>query len=148
MNRILVSCSGLAEPPWKERFGDFCGKVLAALGIDNWEVSLLLCDDGTMEQLNRRYRGVAAPTDVLAFRQNDAVGADTTSPRSVGDVVISLNTMERQAEEYGVPPEQELKRLLIHGLLHLSGMGHSEEDSAMMVRQEEILSQLLEERLF
>jgi probable rRNA maturation factor len=148
LNRILVSCNGLDEPPWKEGFGDFCGKVLAAMGIDNWEVSLLLCDDDTMERLNSTYRGIDAPTDVLAFRQNGGVCRDTVSPQPVGDVVISVDTMGRQAEELGVPREQELKRLLIHGLLHLSGMDHAEEDTAMMLRQEEILLQLSEERIF
>jgi probable rRNA maturation factor len=148
LNRVLVSCDGLVDPPWKDSAGDFCAKVLAHMGIDNWEVSLLLCDDSTMAQLNDRYRGIAAPTDVLAFRQNDGDRRSAVMPHPVGDVVISVDTMERQAGEYGVPCEEELKRLLIHGLLHLSGMDHGDEDSAMILRQEDILKQLSEERVF
>ena len=148
MNRILVSCSGLADPSWKDSFAAFCGKALIVMGIDNWEVSLLLCNDGVIGELNRQYRGVDMPTDVLAFRQDSGICPSAVSPHPVGDVVIAVDVMKRQAKQYGVSKEAELKRLAVHGLLHLSGMEHGKEDGTMIRRQEEILRQLLEETIF
>jgi probable rRNA maturation factor len=79
-----------------------------------------------MRVLNRLHRGIDSTTDVLSFPQ---LGGFPFPPGSgselmLGDIVINLHKAERQAKEYGVPFYDELKRLLIHGLLHLLGYDH------------------------
>ena len=82
-------------------------------------MSVLFVDDETMRGLNLQYRGVDAPTDVLSFAQepNEADPWETV----LGDVVISMDTAKRQAEERDWPVERELEVLLVHGALHLLG---------------------------
>jgi probable rRNA maturation factor len=88
------------------------------------ECSVLLVDDSAMTELNRTYRGVAGPTDVLAFPM--AEGPFTSlSPRLLGDVVISAETAERQARSRQAGLRGELALLLIHGILHLVGYDHA-----------------------
>lgn len=80
-----------------------------------------------MRILNRRFRGIDRTTDVLSFPQNDLIppSAERLTPNIVlGDIVISLPRTKKQAEENGLTFHQELKRLLIHGLLHLIGYDH------------------------
>lgn len=99
------------------------------------QVSLLLCGDDLIRELNSTYRGEDSPTDVLSFPQND--------PILLGDVIISLDTAARQAREFGCDLQDEVERLLIHGLLHLLGYDHqTDEDAAVMrAREEAILNQ-------
>ena len=79
----------------------------------NVEISLLLCDDATIQGLNARHRGFDKPTDVLSFAQGD--------PELLGDIVISLETAARQAEAAGWPLTSESALLAVHGTLHLLG---------------------------
>lgn len=106
------------------------------------EVSILLTDDEHIKELNREYRGVDAPTDVLAFSQmeGEPVGCGT-SDGLLGDVVISVETAKRQAEEHGHSLDDEIDILLAHGLLHLLGYDHEDPEDAkvMFAKQEEVL---------
>ncbi len=81
-----------------------------------------------MKILNRQYRGVDRTTDVLSFPQEDTFAFNEgLSPESdivLGDIVINLHKAERQAKENGLTFHEELKRLLVHGLLHLLGYDH------------------------
>jgi probable rRNA maturation factor len=157
LNQVEVSSAGLEPPPWAARLARFARRVLRARGIRDWDLSLLLCDDPTIRELNRRYRGLDAATDVLSFPQHDdtipsggggaPVDAPEAAQRSAGDVVISVDSMRRNAAGGGVPEEEELKRLIIHGILHLEGMDHPDEDSEMLALQERILSLLAKERV-
>ena len=70
-NEVDVSCARLEPPPWLERVAPFCLRVLERLGIRGWELSVLLCGDPFMQELNRRYRGMDAPTDVLSFGREE-----------------------------------------------------------------------------
>jgi len=83
-----------------------------------------------MRALNRRHRGVDSTTDVLSFPQLDGFPSPPGPRLMLGDIVINLHKAERQAEEYGVPFYDELKRLLIHGLLHLLGYDHEQGKEA------------------
>jgi probable rRNA maturation factor len=91
--------------------------------ISRIEVSVLFCGDRAMRALNRRYRGMDAPTDVLAFP------AETGG--LLGDIVISIPYASRQARRRGEPPAREIDRLLLHGFLHLSGYDHETDDGEM-----------------
>ena len=112
-------------------------RMLAALRLEDAELSLLLCDDATIHELNRAYRGKDRPTDVLAFAMRegpDAPGGE--GPELLGDVVISLDTARRQAKDQGRTIIAEVTFLLGHGLLHLLGYDHRtpEEERRMHAR--------------
>lgn len=127
---------------------NFCGKALDLAGKNNWEVSVLFCDDEEIRELNKQYRNVDAPTDVLSFPQGDQYADNETY--YAGDIVISLETAERQSKEYDEPKDAVLKRLLVHGIVHLMGFDHKkdEEYAIMKNREDSILSELKGVRIF
>ena len=94
--------------------------ILKALQIEGAELSILITHDDHIRELNRAYRGKDRATDVLSFPNGDKV-ADKLL---LGDVVISVDTASRQAEELGVTLEEEVERLLVHGIVHLLGYDH------------------------
>jgi probable rRNA maturation factor len=153
LNNIDVSTAGVEVPPWIAACGDFVAAVLKERGIGDWEVSVLLCDDRFIQDLNERYRGVKAPTDVLSFPQltpESLPPPQRPGQNSVaGDIVVSLDTLRRQALENRQPEETELQRLLIHGILHLQGLDHAQAgEGEMMGLQERILIRLKDVRIF
>jgi probable rRNA maturation factor len=125
-------------------------RLMLALGLAECELSLTLTSDRAMRRLNRDFRGIDAPTDVLSFSQIEQAGSAPPEPRSVknspglpvGDVVISIDTALRQAHEYRVSPSVRLRRLLIHGFLHLIGYDHerSTADARRMFARERTLA--------
>jgi len=149
VNDVEVASAGIDDPGWLRRCRRFAAKVLDTRGIDNWELSILLTDDGTIRQLNRHYREMDGPTDVLSFPQDpDYATAIGEGKIPAGDVVISLESLRRNARVRLIPEEEELKRLLIHGILHLEGMDHEDEESEMIRLQEDIMRRLKKERIF
>jgi len=86
------------------------------------ELSVVLCDDAYIQELNKLYRDKDYPTDVLSFSQLE--GEVEVPSSALGDVVVSLRAARRQAKQYKVTLDQELNRLLIHGVLHLFGYEH------------------------
>ena len=136
MNDITVSCAELPQEPDCAKIEDFCDRVLLLEGIREWELSVLLCGNSFIQALNKKYRGKDEPTDVLSFNQNQNPGNDGLF--TAGDIVISLDYIENAAD---------LKRCLVHGILHLEGMEHQEEGEyrEMIDRQEKILEKLQDE---
>jgi probable rRNA maturation factor len=116
-------------------------KTAEAYEIDpQTEVSVVLSDDEYIHQLNRHYRGKDCPTDVLSFALNEGEEPEITGrPEEIllGDIIISIETATRQAEEYGHNLERELAYLTVHGILHLLGYDHMTEDEKKEMRQEE-----------
>jgi probable rRNA maturation factor len=96
---------------------------------DSSELSVALVGDDEISRLNREYRRVDGPTDVLSFPQGDA-GADEPGPVLLGDIVISVDTAARQAVERGHSTGDEIELLAAHGLLHLLGYVHDDTASA------------------
>jgi probable rRNA maturation factor len=99
-------------------------KVLQYLKVDEeTEVSVLFTDDKFIRSLNNKYRGIDKPTDVLSFSlQEGAVKSpEIESDKLLGDIIISVETAQRQADNLNHSMERELTVLLIHGLLHLIG---------------------------
>lgn len=107
------------------------------------EVSVLLTDDKGIAALNKQYRGVDGPTDVLSFAQmeGDIEDPGGGGPMVLGDIVISVETALRQARERGAGLGDEIDVLLAHGLLHLLGYDHAdpEGERRMFARQESLL---------
>ena len=111
-------------------------KMLDYLQLRGVELSIALVDDQTIHQLNREYRSVDRPTDVLAFAMNEGLPEPTTPgvAELLGDVVISVPTARRQAQRSGRPLLAELTTLLAHGLLHLLGYDHAERCAARQMK--------------
>ena len=124
----------------------FCYKVMERLEIDGWELSVVLCGDEFMRTLNHDYRGKDEPTDVLSFPQEEPEHDGVTY---AGDIAISIDSVRSNAENFGVAPEEETRRVLIHGILHLAGMDHETngQTEPMLVLQEEILQSVTGEAL-
>lgn len=101
-------------------------------------MSIRLVDDGTIAELNRRYRGVEGPTDVLAFPLEEPGSLRSCRPGEppllLGDVVISAERAREQADRYGHSFRRELAFLTIHGVLHLLGHDHHEEGERQRMR--------------
>jgi len=114
------------------------------LGINSAELSIVLSNDLYIKKLNQRWRGKNRGTDVLAFAQREGKFADPQDP-ILGDIVISVETAERQAKQLGHSLEKELDILLIHGILHLLGYEHEfggKQASKMRAKERELLASL------
>lgn len=121
--------------------------------LQNGEVVVTLVDNDRIHELNRYYRGIDQPTDVLSFAMNEQ-GEDEMEifydddiedvPNMLGDIVISIPRAIEQAEDYGHTFARELGFLAVHGFLHLLGYDHNNEDEEkeMFAKQETILKQL------
>jgi probable rRNA maturation factor len=117
------------------------------------EVGVLVADDAELHRLNRDYRGVDAPTDVLSFADDEQADAEAHPtfvrppevPRYLGDIAISYERVVVQAAEYGHSVERELAYLTAHGVLHLLGYDHErgENDTAEMRAREEAVMERL-----
>jgi probable rRNA maturation factor len=102
--------------------------ALDRLNRPDSEVHVLVTDDRRIQELNRQYRQVDRPTDVLSFPD----GSELPSGRILlGQLVVSLETARTQAECEGHSPIRELEELLLHGVLHLVGFDHSEDQGEM-----------------
>jgi probable rRNA maturation factor len=132
-------------------------------GVTAGEVALSFVDDEAIHELNKQYRGIDKPTDVLSFAMSEAgeeeieihydqavedeqgeepaEGEEDSFIEPLGDIIISVPRAINQAEEYGHSVERELGFLFVHGFLHLIGYDHqSEEDEkSMFAKQEDIL---------
>ena len=118
--------------------------TLKAHNSEDCEVSVLLTDDSRITELNRDYRGIDAPTDVLAFAQLDGEDTELVSSSILGDVVISLETAERQAKDGTYSLEEEVAFLTVHGVLHLLGYDHqTQKGSAVMFGKQNTILRLL-----
>ena len=129
------------------------GAVEATLDLENYqntaEVSITFTDNENIHKLNAKYRGVDRPTDVLSFPLFDYEGTSEEPPvdeaTMLGDIVISLERAEEQAEEFGHSFEREVSFLTVHSMLHLLGYDHvnsEAEDEEMRSRQRDIMKAL------
>jgi probable rRNA maturation factor len=126
----------LQAPKWKLK----TTKILSALGCTDREVSVVFVSDRKIRELNRDFRQMDKPTDVLSFAADEG---ETPFPGNpvLGDVIISIETAERQSHDIGHSLDDEINRLLIHGLLHLLGYDHmqAEERKKMKAKERSLL---------
>lgn len=134
-----------AEPDAEEAMGDAeaeAGALLGALADElppAAELSVHLVRDERMRELNRTWRLQDRPTDVLSFPQE---GDETEGATLLGDVVVNLDAVARQAPDHDLEPREELRFLILHGLLHL--LGHDHHDDAQRLAMETREQQLWE----
>ncbi len=128
-NQIFVSMEeGVPEPEWFSSIEDFALKVLEELEYDGEEISMMFCSDPLIQQLNRDYRQIDSATDVLSFENGtEYTDEEGKTWLQAGDIAISVDTLPKNAEYFEVSQNEELKRLVIHGILHLNGYDHGEE---------------------
>lgn len=150
MNIVAAAYQGIPEPAWLGGAESFALKAVDALGHDAWDLSMLFCDEAFIAELNRRYRDKDEATDVLSFGLGEWYEGETGRRYMAGDVVVCPQAMSRNAVAFGVGEDEEMRRLIVHGILHLSGMDHDTNDpeEPMLIRQEELMSSLSEERIF
>ena len=153
-NRVLVSVQeDLPSPSWLENIEPFVQKVLKAFDFDGEEISILLCNDAYMQELNSNYRGIDSPTDVLSFENDEEYEDEEGKWLCAGDIAISLDTLPVNAAYFEQTENDEIKRLLVHGVLHLNGYDHEPEHiekgvkpvCEMLVKQENLLIELKNE---
>ena len=140
MNIAILDETGELSAGFKRRLKKISLSILKALNTPkDAELSVTFIDDLKMRELNREYRNIDRTTDVLSFPQGGGPGVTL-----LGDVIISIQTSERNSERYGVSHEEEIKKLLLHGILHLFGYDHKKkrERDEMRERENEILSAL------
>ena len=106
------------------------------------EFSVIIVDNKRIHEINKEYRGIDRPTDVISFALEDNEEIEFDHYRVLGDIYISIDKVREQAKEYGHSEKRELAFLTVHGFLHLLGYDHMkpEEEKIMFARQEEILN--------
>ncbi|MHA0855799.1 rRNA maturation RNase YbeY [Paenibacillus sp. CMAA1364] len=132
-------------------------KAGEAEGVMDGEVALTFVNDEQIHELNRDYRGIDRPTDVLSFAMNDSLddeleiiyGSEEGDmlegiPEVLGDIIISVTRAKLQSEEFGHSLDREIGFLFVHGFLHLLGYDHQDKaaEDEMMAKQEAVLVQV------
>ncbi len=130
------------------KLSSFLENLLSDFGKNEYDLSLVLTNDKYITKLNREYRGIEKPTDVLSFSalEGETGVSCNEAEKELGDIIISVETMKRQADELKVPEEVELTRLAIHGILHLLGFDHEkseDEEKEMFELQEKYLERFI-----
>ncbi len=127
-------------------FAGFLADALSALDEAGGDAAVALVSDRRMRELNKLFRGQDGTTDVLSFpHEADDIHTehdDSQSGTFLGDIVVSAEQAARQAEENGLTLDLEIKQLILHGLLHLSGYDHETDDGEMNARELELREKL------
>lgn len=134
----------------EKRLHDGLNAVARLHGLDDMtEVDITIVDDEEIHTLNREYRNVDRPTDVLSFaldegEEDEPELIDGPEEHLLGDIIISAETAQRQGEEFGHGLEREIVYLAVHGLLHLLGYDHmaDEDKKIMRAKEEEALREI------
>ena len=170
MNNIEISYENINNELDNKIIVKTCNNILKLLNVDNWEISVVFCNDVFIRNLNKDFRNKDEATDVLSFPQiegeaipggdftlqipeeDDESETESSAPDSfyAGDIIISLDTVEKNSNYFNVDKNEELIRLLIHGILHLNGMTHesNDPDQEMLIKQEELLKSITGVNIF
>jgi probable rRNA maturation factor len=143
MTRIEVFREGISLPYkniTRQKIKKIAEVTAERLDIRNAFITIIVTDDAYIRNINREFRGLNEPTDVISFsnRENPFPEIDP-SQEEIGDIYLSLERAERQSLEYRETLLDEVKRLVIHGILHLIGYDHerSDEDEVLMLQKED-----------
>ncbi|NCO23547.1 MAG: rRNA maturation RNase YbeY [Candidatus Infernicultor aquiphilus] len=141
---ILIKNQQKIAKIYRRRIREIIKNIIQYLKVDEkTEISILFTDDKFIKSLNKKYRGINKSTDVLTFNleEGDLIFPEVDKNKLLGDIVVSVETAQRQANNLNHNLEKELAILLIHGLLHLIGYDHEEDrdNKIMQVKENEIL---------
>lgn len=143
MNKINVNIENNIANKYKietDYFTSTSLKVLKLLELDNKEISLIICDDKFIHNINKQYREKDTPTDVISFayREEEFPLNEIDGYEMLGDIFLSLERANEQHFEFATTFREEIIRLLIHSILHLIGYDHVDsEDDAQIMREKE-----------
>ena len=146
---ITYDISDVQEFMDEERINEFVDLILEHEKLENIEntyVSFLVTTNDVIQNINNEYRGKDTPTDVISFAYNET---ENIGPFDIlGDIIISEEKVREQAEEYGHSVEREFYYVLCHGMLHLLGYDHIDEEDKKVMREkeEELLKEIGYER--
>ena len=146
MNKVFFRAEEIPMPLWTKAADSFIKLVLETLGHKNWELSVLFCNNRFIKSLSAQYLNKDEATDILSF----PIGEPGPGGQFLaGDIVISLDALEENTGFFKVSPDEELRRLFVHGILHLSGNDHitNGKEEPMLRTQERILTTLISERI-
>lgn len=120
---------------------DFINYASEKLSLKNVMFNVIIIDNDSIHKINKEYRGIDRPTDVITFALEDDKKIDTPEVRILGDIYISYDKVISQAKEYGHSTKRELCFLGVHGLLHLLGYDHmnKKDEEKMFSLQKELL---------
>lgn len=145
MAQIEVFTEG-AKLPYRDLTHQKIKKIAVAaaerLDLHDARITIIVTDNSYIRKINREYRSIDRPTDVISFANRDNPFPDIdASQEEIGDIYISVEQAERQSHEYRTSLLDEMKRLIIHGILHLVGYDHerSDEDEEIMLQKEDDL---------
>lgn len=129
----------------KNHTAELVHTVLKSIDREEATLTVTFIRDRLMRRLNRDYRGLDKPTDVLSFAYHESADefAAAEAEQYLGDVVISVETATRYAQELGLTFERELEHLVIHGTLHLAGYDHETDNGEMNRLERKLRKQLL-----
>jgi len=149
MNNVTINTQEMSLPVWSGAVCSFATKVLDELNCVNWELSILFCGNKTIRGLNNHYLNKDEPTDILSFNLGETIKDGGREVYLPGDIIISLEMLHENAQYFKISEDEELRRLLIHGILHLNGMDHEtiESGEPMLALQESILEKFKNERI-
>lgn len=143
MNQIEFISELNVPTPELAQLESFAMTILDKIGAENWQMGIVATNDQGIREYNRRWRNIDKATDVLSFVQDDGevIPMMPGMPKEAGDIIISLETVARNADELGNTYDEELRRVVIHGILHLDGLDHPGDDyeTGMLKLQEELL---------
>ena len=125
------------DPRWKgqsRRVQAAAKATLTHQSIPDADVTIVLSDDEEVQQLNKAYRGFDKPTNVLSFENGESV----EGRRQLGDIIIAFDTVERESRQQEKPLATHLVHLVVHGVLHLLGHDHEDENEAEVMESHEI----------
>ena len=141
-SRIVVEVSSTVRqiPLPEKRVRSLVEATLAGEGIGDAMVSIAFVGRTAIARLNREYLSHSGPTDVISF----GMGRETATMPAIGDIYICPDVAARNARRHGVPLQEELSRLVVHGTLHVAGHDHPDDEtrtsSEMWKRQERVLA--------
>ena len=127
--KVYVNYENSKWKKYKIDFNKIANMAISAVYKDS-EVSINLVDDKTIHKLNKQYRGIDKPTNVLSFELGDDV--------LLGDIFISIDTVKKEAEQENIPVEEHVAHMVVHGMLHLQGYDHIKDDEARIMENKEI----------
>ena len=127
--QVYVNVENRQWKKYKIDFEKIANAAVSAVYKDS-EVSITLVDDKQIHKLNKQYRGIDKPTNVLSFELGDKV--------LLGDIFISLDTVKREAKDAGISVEEHTAHMIVHGVLHLQGYDHIKDKEAKLMESKEI----------
>ena len=142
MNNVEIINELDSELEYLETMKELIDYAIEKEKLENVLFNIIIVDNEYIHKLNKEYRGIDRPTDVISFALEDNADGINNGFRVLGDIYISIDKVYEQAKEYGHSNLREICFLMIHGFLHLLGYDHmeKEDEKIMFAKQEEILN--------